>query len=206
MFTSTLKVAALVGSLAVTGLTQIQGCEVDPTPTPSKYQWYSTCGDPVCSGHDPQPGVPKCTTQQVGDACQVPGETCDPGSDCNQLLICTDTDPQTQPGGCPISRASKKTDIQYLTSSQRDNFKNEILGVKLATYKYTQGGENAQTRLGFIIDDNPQSLSVDRDRDMIDLYGYTSMTVAAVQSQQAEIDALKLQIAELKAAQARGCK
>lgn len=206
MFTSSLKLAALVSTLAVTSLSQIQGCETDPTPTPSKYQWYATCGDPVCSGHDPQPGVPKCTTQQVGDACQVPGETCDPGSDCNQLLICTDTDPQTQPGGCPISRAAKKTDIHYLDSSQRDSFKNEILGLKLATYKYNQRGEGAPTHLGFIIDDTPGSLAVDRDRDMIDLYGYTSMTVAAVQSQHEEIEALKVQIAELKAAQARGCK
>ena len=32
--------------------------------------WYSTCGDPVCSGYSgPFPGIPPCTGEAEGDRC-----------------------------------------------------------------------------------------------------------------------------------------
>src|SRR5439155_483716 len=70
-----------------------------PSPT-----WYYTCGDPVCGGHRDHPGVPPCSAGETpGAACSPEGATCDPGSDCNQLLVCATSDP-THGGRCPISR------------------------------------------------------------------------------------------------------
>jgi len=48
--------------------------------------------------------------------------------------------------------------------------------------------------LGFIIEDSPTVPAVDRDGDLVDLYGYTSMLLATTQSQQQQIEALKKQI------------
>jgi hypothetical protein len=75
-------------------------------------QWYTTCGDPVCSGHTSHPGVMSCTTEKAGSACAMNGQECDPINDCNSLLSCSSSDPKAH--GCPISRRKYKTNIQYL--------------------------------------------------------------------------------------------
>src|SRR6185503_1458083 len=50
--------------------------------------WFPTCGDPVCSTHRDQ-GVRPCTAAETpGVSCGPEGERCDPGSDCNELLLC----------------------------------------------------------------------------------------------------------------------
>jgi hypothetical protein len=60
------------------------------------------------------------------------------------------------------------------------------------------GGNDAR-HLGFIIEDMPEgSAAVLPSRDRVDLYGYTSMTVASLQHQQREIDALKAELAKLR--------
>ena len=56
----------------------------------------------------------------------------------------------------------------------------------------------ATSRLGFIIEDVEPSLSVDAPDDMVDLYGYTTMTVAALQAQARELAALRREVAGLK--------
>lgn len=158
--------------------------------------WYTTCGDPVCRGYTAPAGVPLCTTQKAGDACSSDGQRCDPKSDCNALLICAKTDPKTSPGGCPISRASAKREIAYVDDAMRQRLAHEIETTRLATYRYKTGGP---LRLGFLIDDQPLSMSVDPSRDMIDLYGYTSMAVAALQQQSKRIAALEAQLQTLQA-------
>jgi hypothetical protein len=55
--------------------------------------------------------------------------------------------------------------------------------MRLATWRYKQ--DPSKERLGFIIDDNERSVAVDGRRDMVDLYGYTSLAVAAIQNQAA---------------------
>jgi hypothetical protein len=52
--------------------------------------------------------------------------------------------------------------------------------------------------LGFIIDDVEPSVAIDPGRDMVDLYGYTSMAVAALQAQARDIEALKKEVARLR--------
>ena len=67
--------------------------------------------------------------------------------------------------------------------------------VRLATYNYKgQFGDPDVKHLGFIIEDNPQSFAVDRGNDRVDLYGYLSMVVAAMQVQEKEIAELRRQL------------
>lgn len=158
--------------------------------------WYASCGDPVCHGYDPKVGVAKCTTEKLGDSCPTVNASCDPMDSCNVLYVCTTSDPQKGPGGCPISRRQYKTDIAYLDEAGLHQYADELSRVKLATYKYKTGGP---TRLGFIIEDHEPSVSIDSGRDMVDLYGYTSMAVAALKVQQQQLAALQKQVAELSA-------
>ena len=69
---------------------------------------------------------------------------------------------------------------------------------RLASYQYNVPGAPADTHLGFIIDDVEPSPSVAPNGDTVDLYGYTSMAVAAVQEQAREIDQLKREVASLR--------
>jgi hypothetical protein len=55
----------------------------------------------------------------------------------------------------------------------------------------------AGPQLGFIIEDIEPSLAVSGDQ--VNLYGYLSMAVAAIQVQQREIDALRLELSAMRA-------
>jgi len=185
-----LPVALLIGT----------GIDCDPVTPPNDLSWYATCGDPVCQGYTgPFAGVAVCTTEAEGEACTTDGAECDPQDDCNTLIRCTDEDPKAQPGGCPISRARFKKDIAYLDDAAVRAASDAVLRTRLATWRYTwEEGEGA-SHLGFIIDDQPGSAAVQADGEHVDLYGYTSLTVAALQAQHAEIEALRAEVAALRA-------
>jgi protein tyrosine phosphatase (PTP) superfamily phosphohydrolase (DUF442 family) len=68
----------------------------------------------------------------------------------------------------------------------------------LATWHYRAEDDAAREHLGFIIDDNPESPAVARTGEHVDLYGYTSMAVAAIQAQQKQIAALEAEVAALR--------
>ncbi len=160
-------------------------------------KWFLTCGDPVCRvGGWRDKGLPKCTTEKAGGACAKNGDKCDPGNDCNETLICQSTDPMMAPGGCPKSRASTKRDIRYLGPDELQRYHDELLQMKLATWKYK--ADPTHERFGFIIDDNEKSVAVDASRDMVDLYGYTSLAVATVQLQSRELAQLRKELASLR--------
>ncbi|WP_437277138.1 tail fiber domain-containing protein [Sorangium sp. So ce375] len=161
-------------------------------------RWYLTCGDPVCSGHRPRDGVKPCTDEKEGEPCAAPDATCDPANDCNAHLLCTSDDPRQGPGGCPRSRARYKHDIRYLQEAELERVRDELVATPLATWRYNHEGERGREHLGFIIDDNPASPAVARDGDHVDLYGYTSMAVAAIQMQQKQIAALERELAALR--------
>lgn len=178
--------------------------------------WYYTCGDPACHGWAPDPSIPLCTTEKAGDGCMVLGSECDPQSYCNERLVCATSDPTlvTMDGVarrmCPISRASYKTDIQYLGGAELDRVRAELLNIRLATYRYRAGGPSASTQLGFIIDDMGSGPWVNADGETVNLYGYTSMAVAALQAQERELAALREEVASLRrkveAKPARRCR
>src|SRR6266481_27278 len=159
---------------------------------------FYTCGDPVCGGHTPHPGVPPCSAGEVaGAACSPEGATCDPGDACNRLLLCTTSDP-THGGMCPISRRAYKENVQYLSEADVQRLHDELMSFRLATYRYKAAP--SECHLGFIIDDIEPSAAIDPGRDMVDLYGYISMAVAALQTQAREIETLKKEVAGLRRA------
>lgn len=66
----------------------------------------------------------------------------------------------------------------------------------LARFRY-RGDLSAREQLGFIIEDVEATPGVDGDH--VDLYGYTTMGVAAIQEQAARIEALERELHALRA-------
>jgi hypothetical protein len=164
----------------------------------SALRWYTTCGDPVCGiSDDPfdDPSIPNCENEQAGDACSDEGAECDGVASCGAVLRCTDRDPTMQPGGCPISRARYKQDIAYLNGQQLRSYHDQVVHMPLASWRYRSAPE-AGPQLGFIIEDIEPSVAASGDR--VNLYGYLSMAVAAIQVQQEQIRALSDELHALR--------
>jgi hypothetical protein len=174
--------------------------------------WYTTCGGPICVDPPPDVTVPDCPVE--GTPCKRQGDTCgDPATSlCGSIVVCDDHDPKA--GGCPISTRKAKKDIAYLDDAELARLHDETLRMKLATYRYKgrfiDPNDPDATHLGFIVEDQPQSLSVDRGHDRVDLYGYMSMAVATLQvqerrieAQQRRIDALERELAARRSSHGR---
>jgi hypothetical protein len=97
-----------------------------------------------------------------------------------------------------MSTRRAKRDIEYLDVDEVDAIAGEVFETRLATYEYTDPALAGRRHLGFIIEDQPDANSVDPERSQVDLYGYTSTLVAAVQAQQRRIDALEREVRELE--------
>jgi hypothetical protein len=174
-------------------------CSGTSTTPPNDPQWWTTCGDPVCNGYGgPFEDVPLCAEEAEGDGCADEGAQCDLESDCNVFLRCAVDDPKGGYGGCPISLASAKKDIRYLDPGALRSTADEALSLQLATWRYRSEPNDARTHLGFVIDDRPTSPAVAADGGHVDLYGYTSLAIAAIQVQQAEIEALRAEVETLR--------
>jgi hypothetical protein len=159
--------------------------------------WHMTCGDPVCrTDATPfdDPKIPNCTTQKLGGACSNDGELCDGVASCGAKFICSANDPSKGP--CPISRARFKEEVEYLSPEQRREVRDQLMSVPLASYRYVHAPE-AGPQLGFIIEDVAPSVAVSGDH--VNMYGYLSMAVAAIQEQQQEIARLHREVAEQRA-------
>jgi hypothetical protein len=79
----------------------------------------------------------------------------------------------------------------------------EVRRMRLTTYRYRSEPPGTRAHLGFIIDDVGSSPAVAADGGHVDLYGYTSMAVGAIQAQQRRIDALEREVTALRAELAR---
>ena len=134
---------------------------------------------------------------RIGSACATDQQACSYG-DCNSIgVVCQSGTWHSALHGCPISTRHYKEGIHYLSVDERRAAAAEALDTQLATYQYTIGDRDP--RLGFIIEDQPeQSHSVVHGKDRVDLYGYTSSTLAAVQVQQEEIRELQRLVQDLK--------
>lgn len=174
-----------------------EGYDFEATALRPRPQAWDTCGDPVCSGWRDK-GLPSCGTYEAGDRCPrwAAGKQCDPVNDCNQLLQCDYTDP-TGGGNCPISLAKHKTGISYLRPAEVEALARDVHDLKLATWVY-RADPTGSVRTGFLIDDVPGSPAVAPDGEHVDLYGYTSMAVAAIQAQAAQIERMEKEIAALR--------
>ncbi len=158
-----------------------------PTPT----------GTPLCP-------VPR---QRLGDACGADDFACRTsearGEACEETLISCHSGRWTwQDYGCPVSQASQKEDIHYLEAKEVEQVARSLIATRLATYRYRPGVADRDHHLGFIIEDQPiGSPAVLQSRERVDLYGYVSSAVAAIQLQATEIETLRREVELLKAKQ-----
>ena len=178
----------------------LAGCSSDDDggqPDAGPPQWFTTCGDPACGGYMPTPGATLCTDQRVGQACGPLDSSCEiPGDDCNADLLCTTSDPATN---CPISQARLKHGIDYLDGAEGGAAAAALLDLRLATYRYRDVRDDGRRHLGFVIDDLPAgSPAVHAGGRHVDLYGYTSMAVAALQTQAEHVQRMEARMAELE--------
>ena len=165
-------------------------------------QWVTACGPPVVrvDGEPCPDSVKRCTSEQLGEPCSERWATCcEADSDCtgdicNAGLLCNTEPPWT----CPISRRRYKQDIEYLGPVALAQLHDALLAIKLATFRYKREAPAAAPHLGFIIEDIEPSPSVDSAHDMVDLYGYLSMAVGAIQVQAKQIEALQQEIRGLR--------
>jgi hypothetical protein len=148
---------------------------------------------------------PQCPTAppRIGDACTTPDATCTYACDNGRQCTNGAWQPWTPPNGCPRSSAQVKRDIHYLDAAERQALSERVLKTPLASYRYTEMGSTSPKRLGFIIEDNLGRYSVAPDERHVDLYGYVSELLATVQVQQAQLEALRLEVERLKAVPAR---
>jgi hypothetical protein len=138
-------------------------------------------------------------TPLLGTACTKDGQTCTYKCGAGGARLCQQGAWYEASGGpCPVSSRRAKRDIVYLGARDRRRIAQELARFKLATYEYKDPALAGKRHLGFIIEDVPGSPAVDRDANMVDLYGYTSMLVAAVQAQSAEVARLKAELARLR--------
>jgi hypothetical protein len=163
----------------------------------SKVEWHCFDGPPFC----------KAPRARVGSACTTEGDKCaltEPG-ECGQPILECNKGVWTLPNvSCPISTRRAKDDIAYVGRDDTARLHDELMSTRLATYRYKRPaplgmGSSDARHLGFIIEDMPEgSAAVLPSRDQVDLYGYTSMTVASLQHQQREIDELKAELARMR--------
>jgi len=99
-----------------------------------------------------------------------------------------------------VSRRRYKQDIAYLSGAVLEDLHGKVLRTKLATFRYTHEKGSARPHLGFVIEDVEPSPGVNSDAGVVDLYGYLSMAVAAIQVQQKQIEVLQEEIAAVRRA------
>jgi hypothetical protein len=155
------------------------------------FTWH--CATPNADAACPS-GIPL-----LGSACTTADKTCTYACGTGGARLCKSGAWYTANGGpCPVSARRAKKNIVYLGAAERERIARDLAAFKLATYEYRDPALAGTRHLGFIIDDVPDSPAVDRDGNMVDLYGYASMLVAAVQAQGEEIAKLKAELARLK--------
>jgi hypothetical protein len=99
--------------------------------------------------------------------------------------------------------SGSKRDVSYLDDRDLDRMLDDLRHFRLATYRYRGDAPSGREHLGFVIDDVGASPAVAADGGHVDLCGYASMAVAAIQAQQKQIDALERDVATLRAELAR---
>jgi hypothetical protein len=150
-------------------------------------------GRPWSSVGDPD-GIHPVNVCGSGMACGS-GETC---SSVPSGPICGNRCCGGDAGGCPISLRMFKRDIQQLDTTALKRIYEELLAVQLTTDQYETDPAASKRHLGIIIDDTKTPYPIYTDGNSVDLYGYMSMAVAAIQVQSKEIEALQAEVARLR--------
>jgi hypothetical protein len=126
---------------------------------------------------------------------------CDASENDGASLPCSDG--HRSVGAGPRSTRRSKEGVAYVSPATVDELGQAALDIRLATFRY-KGGDGSR-HLGFIIEDNPAIFASDVKNGRVDLYGYTSMALAALQSQarhleqiEAEIDVLSNEVEAMR--------
>jgi hypothetical protein len=138
----------------------------------------------------------------VGSPCAQAGLECRYGCEGPRQVTCT-RGRWSNEGAfdqCPMSRRSTKRDIRYLTEPEVEALARELRRLPLATWEYRDPALQGRRRLGFLLEDAPESYASDTEHGQVDLYGFASLLAAAVQSQGRELDALRREVRTLRAA------
>lgn len=110
---------------------------------------------------------------------------------------CPDTDLcGCQDGECPISRVEHKHDIAEVSDDELFRLGEALLATPLYTWHYED--DPGVTRFGFLIDESAPTFAVLPDGERVDLYGYTSLAVAALKRQKAVIESLETRLDRLE--------
>jgi hypothetical protein len=119
-----------------------------------------------------------------------------------EAFLCEPANSGSCPVGCQpncVSRRDAKRDIQYLDEPQLQSAEDQVLRIPLARFNYKWDAPSERRRLGFIIEDvAPNPGVIDEARGEVDLYGYTSLAVAALQEQAKEIAQLRQKVSQLE--------
>ncbi|HXT95669.1 MAG TPA: tail fiber domain-containing protein [Polyangia bacterium] len=162
----------------------------------------SRCPSAVCCGSTCCGPGEWCDTSGTAPICRCGGgDACTDGNSCSAPVVNTSNPCGVvccQGSGCPVSRRAYKRDIQPLDRAEIDRVYAQLRDIKLTTYQYKSEPPSAPRRLGFIIDDTKSSYPVNGDGNSVNLYGYVSMAVAAIQAQSEEIAALRAEVVQLR--------
>jgi hypothetical protein len=165
--------------------------------------WYWTCGDPVCQAPEGDAGLTDdagAPCPPVASSCATQGETCGTrsvSSHCGAIEICADQNPAVN---CPVSSRRFKDDIEYVDDGRLAKLHDEAMRIRLATYNYKPEVADPKPRhLGFVIEDLAPSPAVDPGLAHVDMYGYVSMVLAAMQVQEKEIAELRQELERARA-------
>jgi hypothetical protein len=167
------------------------------------------CSGPLlwrCTAPNPSMGCPA-VQPNLGAACAPEGQRCT--YDCEAYgvqggRLCTGGVWTPTANNCPISTRRAKRDIQYLADGEAETMARDVLRTRLATYEYTDPALAGRRRLGFVYEDaTTHRYARDPDISGVDLYGYTSLLLATVQTQQRQIEQLRREVTALQRAQRR---
>jgi hypothetical protein len=157
-------------------------------------------GDPIwhCQAPNTEPGCPQ-AKPRLGGACT--GDTkCTYACGGDGARTCRDGVWTSDEGGpCPISTIRAKRDVRYLSDADLASISDDVQSIRLARWRYRDPSLGRGDKLGFIIEDLPAaSPAVDRERLMVNLYGYASMLVADAQARQKRIEELEARLEKLE--------
>jgi len=164
---------------------------------PITWRCESPNSDPVCPAAIPN----------VGLGCSTEGKQCTYGCENGHSRTCSGGVwvASNSPYGCPVSSKTYKRDIQYLAFDDLRRVAEQVASLRLARWQYIDPKLGTGPLLGIIVEDAPTSDAIDGSGDRIDIYGYTSMAIAAaqvnakdVEALRHEIDALRAEVAELR--------
>jgi hypothetical protein len=97
-----------------------------------------------------------------------------------------------------VSSKTYKRDIHYLALDDLRRVADQVMSLRLASWAYIDPKIASGRRLGIMVEDTPNGDAIDARGDRIDLYGYTSMAIAATQVNTKDVESLRREVEALR--------